>query len=84
MFSLCSAATALSTYQGSSEGTKEAYSTTAETVHVHDDELFLACMRRFLYTRCYNSIEFLSALKVSTEIIFSKILLTTFIYSFLM
>ncbi|XP_017697182.1 DNA repair protein XRCC2 homolog isoform X2 [Phoenix dactylifera] len=28
-----------------------------------DDELFLACMRRFLYIRCYSSFEFLAALK---------------------
>ncbi|PIA41023.1 hypothetical protein AQUCO_02300063v1 [Aquilegia coerulea] len=30
---------------------------------VYDEELFLACMRRFLYVRCYNSIEFLATLK---------------------
>ncbi|XP_039138581.1 DNA repair protein XRCC2 homolog [Dioscorea cayenensis subsp. rotundata] len=28
-----------------------------------DDELFLACMRRFLYIRCYSTLEFLAALK---------------------
>ncbi|MQL71725.1 hypothetical protein Taro_004038 [Colocasia esculenta] len=28
-----------------------------------DDELFLACMRRFLYIRCFSSYEFLAALK---------------------
>ncbi|XP_020570915.1 DNA repair protein XRCC2 homolog isoform X2 [Phalaenopsis equestris] len=28
-----------------------------------DDELFLSCMKRFLYIRCYNSSEFLAALK---------------------
>ncbi|KAK1257971.1 hypothetical protein QJS04_geneDACA017284 [Acorus gramineus] len=27
------------------------------------EELFLACMRRFIYVRCYNSLEFLAALK---------------------
>ncbi|KAI3464386.1 hypothetical protein Pfo_021049 [Paulownia fortunei] len=29
----------------------------------YDKELFVACMRRFLYTRCYNSFEFLATLK---------------------
>ncbi|KAF6158417.1 hypothetical protein GIB67_019456 [Kingdonia uniflora] len=28
-----------------------------------DEELFLSCMRRFLYVRCYNSFEFLATLK---------------------
>ncbi|KAH6759387.1 X-ray repair cross complementing 2-like protein [Perilla frutescens var. frutescens] len=28
-----------------------------------DKELFVACMSRFLYTRCYNSFEFLATLK---------------------
>ncbi|KAL3845622.1 hypothetical protein ACJIZ3_003025 [Penstemon smallii] len=31
--------------------------------HEYDKELFAACMRRFLYIRCYNSFEFLSILK---------------------
>ncbi|XP_073106654.1 DNA repair protein XRCC2 homolog isoform X2 [Elaeis guineensis] len=37
----------------------------APTTHMYlcDDELFLDCMRRFLYIRCYNSFEFLAALK---------------------
>lgn len=30
----------------------------------YDEELFVACMRRFLYTRCYNSFQFLATLKV--------------------
>ncbi|KAF9603613.1 hypothetical protein IFM89_037112 [Coptis chinensis] len=30
---------------------------------VFDDELYLSCMRRFLYVRCYNSLEFLATLK---------------------
>ncbi|KAH0461690.1 hypothetical protein IEQ34_009265 [Dendrobium chrysotoxum] len=30
-----------------------------------DHELFLSCMKRFLYIRCYNSSEFLAALKAS-------------------
>ncbi|KAL6515661.1 hypothetical protein OROHE_018695 [Orobanche hederae] len=29
----------------------------------YDKELFVACMRRFMYTRCYNSFEFLATLK---------------------
>ncbi|KAL0360095.1 UNVERIFIED_CONTAM: DNA repair protein XRCC2 [Sesamum radiatum] len=29
----------------------------------YDKELFVACMSRFLYTRCYNSFEFLATLK---------------------
>ncbi|GFP81374.1 protein disulfide isomerase-like 5-2 [Phtheirospermum japonicum] len=29
----------------------------------YDKELFAACMRRFMYTRCYNSFEFLATLK---------------------
>ncbi|XP_026388185.1 DNA repair protein XRCC2 homolog isoform X1 [Papaver somniferum] len=29
----------------------------------YDEELFLACMKRFLYVRCYNSFEFLATLK---------------------
>ncbi|KAI3917249.1 hypothetical protein MKX01_000026 [Papaver californicum] len=29
----------------------------------YDEELFLACMKRFLYVRCYNSYEFLATLK---------------------
>ncbi|PIN09289.1 DNA repair protein, member of the recA/RAD51 family [Handroanthus impetiginosus] len=29
----------------------------------YDKELFAACMKRFLYTRCYNSFEFLATLK---------------------
>ncbi|XP_064946589.1 DNA repair protein XRCC2 homolog [Musa acuminata AAA Group] len=29
----------------------------------YDDELLLACMRRFLYIRCYDSYEFIAALK---------------------
>ncbi|KAK6116655.1 hypothetical protein DH2020_049589 [Rehmannia glutinosa] len=29
----------------------------------YEKELFEACMRRFLYTRCYNSFEFLATLK---------------------
>ncbi|KAL6492813.1 hypothetical protein OROGR_032572 [Orobanche gracilis] len=29
----------------------------------YDTELFVACMRRFMYTRCYNSFEFLATLK---------------------
>ncbi|MCL7037877.1 hypothetical protein MKW94_023593 [Papaver nudicaule] len=30
---------------------------------IYDEELFLACMKRFLYVRCYNSYEFLATLK---------------------
>lgn len=30
----------------------------------YDKELFVACMKRFLYARCYNSFEFLATLKV--------------------
>lgn len=30
----------------------------------YDEELFAACMRRFLYIRCYDSFEFLATLKV--------------------
>ncbi|CAK9183658.1 unnamed protein product [Ilex paraguariensis] len=29
----------------------------------YDKELFEACMRRFLYTRCHDSFEFLATLK---------------------
>ncbi|XP_027170086.1 DNA repair protein XRCC2 homolog isoform X3 [Coffea eugenioides] len=29
----------------------------------YDEELFAECMRRFLYIRCYNSLEFLATLK---------------------
>ncbi|EPS71782.1 hypothetical protein M569_02980, partial [Genlisea aurea] len=31
--------------------------------NVIDTELFAACMKRFIYTRCYNSSEFLATLK---------------------
>ncbi|XP_073144090.1 DNA repair protein XRCC2 homolog isoform X2 [Henckelia pumila] len=31
--------------------------------HELDRELFMTCMRRFLYIRCYNSLEFLATLK---------------------
>ena len=41
----------------------------AQLVGPFDDELFLACMKRFLYISCYSSIQFLSALKVSTNIL---------------
>ncbi|KAJ6835262.1 DNA repair protein XRCC2-like protein isoform X5 [Iris pallida] len=33
-----------------------------------NNELLLACMRRFLYIRCYNSFEFLSALKANNPL----------------
>ncbi|KAJ0969527.1 hypothetical protein J5N97_022404 [Dioscorea zingiberensis] len=36
---------------------------TAANMCAFDDELFLACMRRFLYVRCYSTLEFLAALK---------------------
>ncbi|KAG1328028.1 DNA repair protein XRCC2 [Cocos nucifera] len=36
---------------------------TTTNMYLCDDELFLDCMRRFLYIRCYNSFEFLAALK---------------------
>ncbi|KAL5715309.1 hypothetical protein ACHQM5_017144 [Ranunculus cassubicifolius] len=29
----------------------------------YDEELFLECMRRFMYVRCYSSVEFLATLK---------------------
>lgn len=31
----------------------------------YDKELFAVSMRRFLYIRCYDSVEFLATLKVS-------------------
>ncbi|XP_010256265.1 PREDICTED: DNA repair protein XRCC2 homolog isoform X2 [Nelumbo nucifera] len=39
------------------------YKETKETIADFDEDLFLACMRRFLYVCCYNSFEFLSTLK---------------------
>ncbi|XP_058091278.1 DNA repair protein XRCC2 homolog isoform X3 [Magnolia sinica] len=33
-----------------------------------DEELFGVCMKRFLYIRCYNSIEFLAALKADNAL----------------
>ncbi|KAF8404198.1 hypothetical protein HHK36_009081 [Tetracentron sinense] len=37
---------------------------TAKTPTTHsDEELFVACMRRFFYVRCYDSFEFLAILK---------------------
>ncbi|OVA14976.1 hypothetical protein BVC80_65g23 [Macleaya cordata] len=34
-----------------------------EPTNNFDEELFVGCMRRFLYVRCYNSYEFLATLK---------------------
>lgn len=31
---------------------------------VYDEELYVSCMKRFLYLRCYDSLELLSTLKV--------------------
>lgn len=31
---------------------------------VYDEELYVSCMKRFLYLRCYDSLELLSSLKV--------------------
>lgn len=31
---------------------------------VFDEELYVSCMKRFLYVRCYDSLELLSSLKV--------------------
>ncbi|KAL3623012.1 hypothetical protein CASFOL_031828 [Castilleja foliolosa] len=38
----------------------------------YDKELFVSCMRRFMYTRCYNSFEFLATLKIEHCIQFQK------------
>jgi len=66
---LCSAAKTHNTYWGSCEGSTKDDFMADQIVSPFNDELFLACMRRFLYIRCYNSIEFLSALKASTKIL---------------
>ncbi|XP_057972454.1 DNA repair protein XRCC2 homolog isoform X2 [Malania oleifera] len=39
------------------------YETKEESCVIYNEELFAACMRRFLYMRCYDSFEFLSTLK---------------------
>uniref|UniRef100_A0A2P2JX82 DNA repair protein XRCC2 homolog n=1 Tax=Rhizophora mucronata TaxID=61149 RepID=A0A2P2JX82_RHIMU len=39
-----------------------------------DDKLFVACMRRFLHVRCYDSLEFLSVLKVWNSLCFPVIM----------
>ncbi|KAI3972342.1 hypothetical protein MKW92_049596 [Papaver armeniacum] len=44
------------------ENLQEHDDTKDQTVN-YDEELFLACMKRFLYVRCYNSFEFLATLK---------------------
>lgn len=44
-------------------GESQKYDATTSQICPFDDELFLACLRRFLYIRCYNSFEFLAALK---------------------
>jgi len=36
-----------------------------ETETEDGDQVLKACMERFFYTRCYSSLEFISALKVS-------------------
>ncbi|XP_072989706.1 DNA repair protein XRCC2 homolog isoform X2 [Typha latifolia] len=50
------------TYWGTNEGPGRKDIKVARD-HPFDDELLLACMRRFLYNRCYSSSEFLAALK---------------------
>ncbi|XP_072974069.1 DNA repair protein XRCC2 homolog isoform X5 [Typha angustifolia] len=50
------------TYWGTNEGPGQKDIKVARD-HPFDDELLLACMRRFLYNRCYSSSEFLAALK---------------------
>ncbi|PSS36075.1 DNA repair protein [Actinidia chinensis var. chinensis] len=49
----------------SDEGDADAFNCNPkkETQVEQDKELFAACMRRFLYVRCYDSSEFLAALK---------------------
>ncbi|KAL3633379.1 hypothetical protein CASFOL_022906 [Castilleja foliolosa] len=46
----------------------------------YDKELFVSCMRRFMYTRCYNSFEFLATLKIDSVSIHT--LLQTLHYQF--
>ena len=41
----------------------------------YDKELFDACMRRFLYVRCYDSSEFLATLKVRSSSNYNWLLL---------
>ncbi|THU56373.1 hypothetical protein C4D60_Mb11t16590 [Musa balbisiana] len=50
---------------GVQEGSQE-YDDKVASVYSFDDELLLACMRRFLYIRCYDSYEFIAALKASS------------------
>ncbi|ERN08581.1 hypothetical protein AMTR_s00017p00136420 [Amborella trichopoda] len=40
----------------------DSHSLVEQDTHL-DEVLFLACLKRFLYIRCYNSLEFLAALK---------------------
>jgi hypothetical protein len=37
----------------------------------YDEELYVLCMRRFLYVRCYDSFEFLATLKVRSVFVSS-------------
>ncbi|ONK60409.1 uncharacterized protein A4U43_C08F18130 [Asparagus officinalis] len=57
-------ASARNSYWGPCEVSNKDYSMEVEIHSPSDDELFTACMRRFLYIRCYSSVEFLSALKM--------------------
>ncbi|RWW01953.1 hypothetical protein GW17_00034981 [Ensete ventricosum] len=50
---------------GVEEGSQE-YDDKVASMYSFDDELLLACMRRFLYIRCYDSYEFIAALKASS------------------